>query len=63
MKTDGYRGPHSVQQLGYTESWVGVLRGGDSFRLGIKEGFREEVAFGLSPGVWVVIVWAWMGTH
>lgn len=31
-------------QLGYTESWVGVLKWGNSFRLGIREGFREEVA-------------------
>lgn len=51
MKTDGYRRPCSVLQLGYTESCVGVLRRCDSFRLRIKEGFREEVAFGLSPGV------------
>lgn len=43
-------GPRSVLQLGYTESWVSVLRRGDSFRLGIREDFREEVAFGLSPG-------------
>lgn len=37
-------------QLGYTESWVNVLGRGDPFRLGVREGFREEVAFGLSPG-------------
>lgn len=35
-------GPRSVLQLGYTESWVSVLRRGDSFRLGIREDFREE---------------------
>ena len=53
MKTDDYRGHTQCCNLG-TEK-AGLVC--DSFRLGIKEGFREELTSGVSPGVWVVIIW------
>lgn len=54
VKTDDYRG--HTQCCNWGTQKAGLVC--DSFRLGIKEGFRQELTSGVSPGVWVVIIWA-----